>query len=441
MKGQPHASAREYSGDCYYHPVPSTEIAELRTTGKTVVILGAGPGGLIAALTLKEEGYDNVIVLEKRVSFSRMNIINLHPESQHVLKRLNILDRFIERASLIADHRNHVFSDGEEIYSFHDLAEELDINPDQPFDAEDVLAGFKNETLYSISIADLQDLLATVAVERGIKVQGGVEARLIPDNNCTYSIQAAIDSNRSIAINAPTLIILAEGSNSSTFKALGGSYLRKESLWPNESWVFGHYQCDPEFGFCHLLFEFSKNHQDLTISNCIFLPPRNEVNIAVTVKNPDLPGWRIKEIIEEQAAKILDASGVTSRKNQVVWHSNKAVRILGKTAERCHFGTNLILTGDAVGTNSPVAAFGGTLCTSAYSYALRELVHDLDSESHHPELALAHYGYRVRSYAARWHYRVDEIRQKVLLDIRAETEQLAGTRSARDNNRSLSGVS
>lgn len=441
MSGLDRAIVTEHSGNCYYHPVPSVSIGNPRADGKTAVILGAGPGGLIAALTLKDEGYANVIVLEKRASFSRMNIINLHPESQHVLKRLNILDRFIERASLIADHRNHIFSNGKEIYSFHDLAEELDINPDQPFDVEDVLGGFRNETLYSISIADLQDLLASVAVERGVKILGKANACLIPDSNSTYTVKADIsESDKPIVITNPDLIVLAEGVNGDTFKSLGGKYLKKESLWPNECWVFGHYQCNPKFGFCHLLFEFYENHEDLAISNCIFLPQRNEVNIAVTVKDANISSSRIKEIIEEQAAKILDASGVTSTENKVVWHSNKAVRIAPKTADRCHFGRNVIVTGDAVGTNSPVAAFGGTLCTSAYSYALRQLAHDLESVGNHPELAIARYGYRVQSYAARWHHRVDEIRQKVNLDIRAKTEQMVAANLTADKSNLLSSV-
>lgn len=426
MKDAGNLSGAEYSGESYAHPVPSSRIEGYVASKETVVVLGAGPGGLVAALTLKDEGYEDVVVLEKRKTFSRMNIINLHPESQHVLKRLNILDRFIERASLIVDHRNHVFADDREIYSFHDLGEELDINPDHPFDADDVLSGFRNETLYSISIADLQDLLAMIAVERGIKVLGGVEADLVAEDGGAYSVQAEVDTGETLSIETPRLIVLAEGGNSSTFKSLGGSYLWKQSLWPGESWVFGHYRCEPQFGFCHLLFEFEDNYQDLTISNCIFLPQKGEVNIAVTVKNPDVQASQIKGIIEEQADKVLSASGVTSKTKHVAWHSNKAVRIVGKTAERCHFGTNVILAGDAVGTNSPVAAFGGTLCTSAYAYAIRELARDLDSDGVHPELALARYGYRVRSYATRWHHRVDEIRQRVLLDIKYKTKELAG---------------
>lgn len=422
--------SNEHAGDCYCYPVPSMDADTLKAGGKTAVIIGAGPGGLIAALTLKDIGYENVVVFEKRDRFSRINVINLHPESQHVLKRLNLLDRFVERASLITDHRNHVCYNGAEIYSFNDLSDELAINPDQPFDAEDVLNGFRNETLYSISIADLQDFLAEISCERGVKVIGQAETSLESNQDGVYSVKATVgDDKKNFFIDSPALILLADGGNSETFRALGGRYLLKESLWPNESWIFGHYQCNPEYGFCNLLFEFYEEYENLTISNCIFLPKKNEVNIAVTVNNTAIPDWRIKEIISQQAIKILKASGVGSSKNEIVWYSNRPVRIMPKTADRCHFGKNVILMGDAVGTNSPVAAFGGTLCTSAYSYALRELVKDLDLFDQ--EAALERYSRRAQAYVQRWHDRVREISGKINLDIQKKTQRLVAASSHR----------
>jgi 2-polyprenyl-6-methoxyphenol hydroxylase-like FAD-dependent oxidoreductase len=203
----------------------------------------------------------------------------------------------------------------------------------------------------------------------------------------------------------------------------------RESLWPNESWVFGNYKCDPGYAFSHLLFEFRGDCEDLTISNCIFLPLRKQVNIAVTVSNPDIPGWHIKDIIATQAAKILDDSGVRCSENRVAWHSNHGVRITSKTADRCHFGRNVVLLGDAMGANSPVAALGGTLSTSAYSYAIRHLIRDL--EIFDAELALARYRSRAQSYVNRWHNKVTEIGRAVDLEIRHKTKQLVAVSSTR----------
>lgn len=92
----------EHSGDCAYYPIPSTGVGRLDRRGKTAVVVGAGPGGLTTALTIKDEGYENVIVFEKRSVFSRMNVVNLHPESLHIFERLNLMDRFLERARACA---------------------------------------------------------------------------------------------------------------------------------------------------------------------------------------------------------------------------------------------------------------------------------------------------------------------------------------------------
>jgi hypothetical protein len=285
----------EHSGDCAYYPIPSTSVGHLDRTGKTAAVVGAGPGGLTAALTIKEEGYENVIVFEQRSVFSRGNVVNLHPESLHIFERLNIMDRFLERASLIIDHRNHVFANGMELFNFRDQGYGVDVNPEHSFDVDDVINGFRNETLYSISLADLQDLLATIACERGIKIVSPAHARLVPGRDGIHSVWAAVgDSQASAVIDAPDLILIAEGAKGEVCGTLGGKYSERESLRADESWVFGNYKCDPDYAFSHLLFEFRGDCEHLTISNCIFLPLRKEVNVAVTVGNPDIPGCTSK---------------------------------------------------------------------------------------------------------------------------------------------------
>ena len=429
----------EHSGDCAYYPIPSTGVGRLDRTGKTAAVVGAGPGGLTAALTIKEEGYENVIVFEKRSVFSRMNVVNLHPESLHIFERLNIMDRFLERASLIIDHRNRVFVNGMGLFNFRDQGYGVDVNPEHSFNVDDVINGFRNETLYSISLADLQDLLATIACERGIKIVSPAHARLVPGRDGIHSVWAAVgDSQGSAVIDAPELILIAEGAKGEVCRALGGKYSERESLWPDESWVFGNYKCDPDYAFSHLLFEFRGDCEHLTISNCIFLPLRKEVNVAVTVSNPEIPGWYIKDIIATQAAKILDVSGVRCSENRVVWHSNQPVRITPKTADCCHFGRNVVLLGDAMGANSPVAALGGTLSTSAYSYAIRHLVRDL--EAFDAEVALARYGARAQSCVNRWHNKVTEVRRAVDLEIRHKTKQLVAVSSTRRESSVVSGA-
>jgi len=404
--------------------VPSTDVQGLQSHGRAAVVIGAGPAGLMAGLTIRHEGYARVIVLEKRSHFTRMNVVNLHPESLCVFKRLGLLDRFLETASRLVDHQTHVFIDGDELFNFSDHGFEAVVDPNARFDADDVLAGFRNETVYSINLADLQRLLAQAALERGIQILSPVEGRLQPRGDGSYAV--AVYQNEigdPVAILHPGLVVLAEGAKGMMVRELAGECDTGATLWPNENWVIGNVRCHPREGLSQLLFEFDRRCKKLTISNCIYLPKRGEVNIAVTVDDPRMDPASIRELVATQAAKTLATTGVPCGRCEPVWHSPRAVRIVGRSARHCRIGRNVVLVGDSVGSNSPVAALGCTLSTSAYSYALRHLVHDLEGCA---EAALARYEERARACVARWHHKVDEIRAAVEADLRAKSRHLLG---------------
>ncbi len=417
--------------------VPSTDFARFKKDGKTAVVIGAGPAGLTAALTVKETGYDNVVVFEKRLFFSRNNVVNLHPESQHIFKRLGILERFLSRASPIVDHVNYIFSEGEELFRYRDPSTDVEVNPDHPFDADDVLNGFKNETAYSITLADLQDLLAAVACERGIMVVSGAEARFVAGDDGVHSVRADLaEGPLSFHVNRPMLVIVADGAAGTTCRQLGGRYVPGSSLWPEERWIFGNVTCRPEFGYSHLLLEFAADLDDLTISNCIFLPRLGEVNVAVTVKTSSLAPEQIGEIVATQGRKVVRVSGVAGTDERVTWHSNHVVHITPNSADRSHFGKNVVVLGDAMGANSPVAALGGTLSTSAYAYAIRRLA--LDLEIMPADDALARYAHRTRAYVTRWHHKVGEVRRLLESEIRKKSTQLVERSHGRSTSKEAS---
>ncbi len=397
--------------------VPAIDLRTLGKQDRTAVVLGAGPSGLIAALTIAQEGFADVVLLEKRMAFTRRNVVNLHPEALHVFKRLGILEPFLIRASQIIDHLGFVFADGASLYAFRDIGYETAIDPEQPFDIQDVKHGFINETLYSITLADLQDLLARIACDRGIRIISEADVELVQAANGYYSVKLRAGAPPvEMTWDAPALIVLAEGTRAQMYKSIGGAYVPQEGLWPKETWVFGNYGCLPKQGCSHLLFEFSKNCDDLTISNCIFLPHQGEVNISVTVRDRDITPHQIADLISKQAATILRVSGVPVSTRRLVWYSDRPVHIVPRSAGRSHFGKNLILVGDVTGANSPVAALGATLSSSAYSYALRELLKDFAKMG--ADAALARYGERTQTYVRIWHDKVSQIRKLVSHDIR-----------------------
>lgn len=404
------------------YAVPATELQRLRCHGRTAVVIGAGPAGLMAALTIRHEGYDSVVVLEKRAHFTRMNVVNLHPESLCVFMRLGLLERFLETASRLVDHRNYVFVDGEEMFHFSDHGFEAAVDPDARFDADDVLGGFTNETLYSINLADLQHLLATAAVERGIQILAPVEGTVEPQGDGRHAVAVCQgEARRPLAVLHPRLVVLAEGARGMIVRELAGECGTAANLWPNENWVIGNVRCHPREGLSQLLFEFDRWCKGLTISNCIYLPKRGEVNLSVTVDDPRIEPAGISELVATQAAKTLAITGVPCDRHEPIWHSRHAVRITGRSARHCWIGRNVVLVGDSMGCNSPVAALGCTLSTSAHSYALRHLVHDLEGC---PEAALARYEERARACVARWHDKVAEIRAVVETDLPARSRRL-----------------
>jgi 2-polyprenyl-6-methoxyphenol hydroxylase-like FAD-dependent oxidoreductase len=417
--------------------VPSGAGLATRLGEKTAVVVGAGPAGLVAALTLRAEGFADVLVVERRETFSRGNVVNLHPESLHVLARLGVLEPFLERASLLSDHRNNVHADGAELYGFQDRGQPVAINPECRFDAADVAAGFRNETLYSIALAELQDLLALVAFERGVQFVAPAVARVVPEASGVHSVRIESEGG-AVEIASPALIVVADGAKGAIAAELGAVDEPAGGLWPDELWIFGNCRCRPPYGFSNLLFEFhGRACDDLTISNGIFLPNKGEMNIAVTVRRPDLSAAEVEALIAAQCAKVLAVAGVAvefggdAAQPRVVWHTGRAVRVRPRSARRVHFGHNVVLAGDAAGANSPVAAFGGTLSTSAYSYAVRHLVRDL--ERHGATQALATYDRRVRACVSRWHQRVAEVRRAIEADVRPKALRLlAGPPSQRD---------
>jgi 2-polyprenyl-6-methoxyphenol hydroxylase-like FAD-dependent oxidoreductase len=419
----------------YAFPVPSAQAFEPRPSEKTAVVIGAGPAGLIAALTLRDEGVGNVLVLERRTVFSRGNVVNLHPESLHALARLGVLRPFLERASLIADHRSDVHADGNELYRFSQTGHPVLIDPEASFDVDDVAAGFKNETLYGIALAELQDVLAAEAAGRGIQILSPAAGTVVPEPSGAHSVRAEIEGGLSFTVASPVLIVVADGARAAVPAELDAGEVAAEGLWPNEFWVFGNCRCAPPFGFSNLLFEFrGARCEDLTISNSIFLPRKGEVNVAITVRRPDLSYAETEALVAAQGARVLAISGVAGD-GAVVWHSGRAVRIRPRSARRLHFGCNVVLAGDAAGANSPVAAFGGTLSTSAYSYAMRHLSRDLEALGAHA--ALSTYGRRVEACVARWHERVAEVRHAIETEVRPTSLRLV---AAAPRERSANGT-
>jgi 2-polyprenyl-6-methoxyphenol hydroxylase-like FAD-dependent oxidoreductase len=89
----------------FYFTVTSTAAAVLK--GSSVVIVGAGPAGLAAALMLSSHGVNDITVIEKRSStsfeYERAYSYMLAPNGLRIMKYLNLTSKIASRSAVTAD--------------------------------------------------------------------------------------------------------------------------------------------------------------------------------------------------------------------------------------------------------------------------------------------------------------------------------------------------
>jgi 2-polyprenyl-6-methoxyphenol hydroxylase-like FAD-dependent oxidoreductase len=88
-----------------FFPILSCALEVLRRT--SVVIAGAGPAGLTAALMLESHGFADITVIEKRCAdsfeYERAYSYMLAPNGMHIMEYLNLTSRVASRSAITAD--------------------------------------------------------------------------------------------------------------------------------------------------------------------------------------------------------------------------------------------------------------------------------------------------------------------------------------------------
>jgi 2-polyprenyl-6-methoxyphenol hydroxylase-like FAD-dependent oxidoreductase len=86
------------------------ELRYFRAPAKLALISGAGIAGLAASFELVARGY-KVVIVEKRDTFDRFNVINIDVEAQRFLKKFGLFDEFeTSIAARIKEHRYILFN-------------------------------------------------------------------------------------------------------------------------------------------------------------------------------------------------------------------------------------------------------------------------------------------------------------------------------------------
>lgn len=372
--------------------------------GKSAVIIGAGPAGIMAALSILQAGCKSVHVFDKREAIDRMQMVTIYRNTLPYLKRFGVLRQVISRGSPIKKHNFYLTTDGEsrkycETEINDSVFEDAVIESDKKT-GESAYDEFTGDSVLAISLCDLQDVLIKEAVARGANFYWGISAEICQgaDKN-TYSVTVSFNNshtqdNQNTSIS-PGLIVLGDGANSKNAGNIGVSYSIEETSKSEETWFIFHCKTTGNSPSLNYKFSFDENEQ---LSGCefgLFYPARGELGVAVYTADGRVPS--LEEL--ERRAEFFGKTQ-SSLINQVSWIS-KPIKVRFVRASKFSSG-NVILTGDAAGTGSPISGMGAVLAVSAYASAIEKYYRLREVD---PQSAISEYNENVSSYVDAWQNR------------------------------------
>ncbi|KFF43092.1 hypothetical protein JH25_04685 [Pseudomonas sp. BRG-100] len=356
-----------YAFDFAHQPAALPERA---WAGKRGVVLGAGPAGLVAALTLAANGFEQVYVVEKRTAINRMQMVTLYPHTLPYLKSIGVLDAVARRAARIVRHDFYLNSAGQRTrYFSRELpAGILDsIDASMAYGDETVAELFVGESVMAISLADLQAVLMEQACARGVRFIADHQATVVADDSRPATWQVLLSATAgapSFPLDAD-LVVVADGARSAVAQAAGIECTLLQTPQGSESWYVFH--CASEVATSRLSYEFAFDSRG-RLDHCAFglaYPVRKEFGVAFYSSTPTPPAL---ELLLDKADFFAKSWGV---EHQGINWLTQRIAVHHSRAERVVDG-NLLLVGDAAGTGSPNAGLGSGLAISAYGWALNE---------------------------------------------------------------------
>ena len=368
-----------------------------RTMKPVAVVSGAGIAGLAASFELRVRGF-NVVIVEKRESFSRFNVINLNIETQAFFKKFGLLEKF-ERffAAQIKEHRN-LLVDKDKSVKFTGFSVVGNIGNKQPvfsFEPGNFNNFFRQTGIYSVPIGILQTFLAENALERGVTIIGNTTVKILSRTEVDVvikKIQITFDR-----ILKPDLFFIAEGVHSTTAIELGMKTKEVTNVCTGENWIFGNMSYFGKETFVISLMDVSE--KNLRLANLIFNAKAKVINIAVT-SDREVCENDIRKQIQETAQQVFNQKAFPLKKmhSELLTTVSKPVYIVNRILYPFSVG-NVFCIGDTAGSSSPLAGLGGTLGLTLVPCTVKQLIDDYEKQSKSLHENFKEYS---NGYTSRW---------------------------------------